>query len=269
MLGEIGFDRWPDSVAEIGPGDSLGIGLAAMLSGADRYQALDIVKHSDVDRTLAVFDRLVELFAERAPRPTKGWPDFDPYLNGQLFPHHLLTEERLARTLAPERVAAIRDAIVTGGDEKISITYHVPWSDPAVVRPGSVDLAISHSVLEHVDDLPATYAALFAWLRPGGLMSHQIDYTSHGIARHWNGFRDCPEPVWALIRGRNAFYINRSPHSEHTRLMRENGFDVVCDLANKSTEGSLPRQSLSQRWTSISDDDLISKGGFVQARKPG
>ena len=35
--------EYPKTVAELGPGDSIGIGLAALISGADEYYAFDVV----------------------------------------------------------------------------------------------------------------------------------------------------------------------------------------------------------------------------------
>ena len=199
LLADAGLRGVPPVIAELGPGDSLGTGLCALLSGAERYVALDVVQFANTARNLLVFDRLVQLFRERAPRPTRGWPDFDSLLDARHFPSAVLDEARLSRSLAPDRVAAIRDAVESAGkpDGNGMIEYRVPWSDPSVVRTASVDLIISHSVMEHVGDVEGTYAACASWLRPGGWMSHQVDFSDHGITGQWNGQLAYPDLAWA------------------------------------------------------------------------
>ncbi len=44
---ENGLNTSPRIVAELGPGDSLGIGLAALIGGCDRYFAFDIVRFAN------------------------------------------------------------------------------------------------------------------------------------------------------------------------------------------------------------------------------
>ena len=43
---ENGFNTLPMNVAEFGPGDSLGIGFAALLSGSSKYIAFDAVSYT-------------------------------------------------------------------------------------------------------------------------------------------------------------------------------------------------------------------------------
>src|SRR5437879_4645465 len=90
MLWANGLRTIPDTIAELGPGDSIGTGLAALLSGVNHYYALDVVRYTNTARNLAIFDQLVEMFQRRAARPSKGWPDFDQYLDANLFPSRIL-----------------------------------------------------------------------------------------------------------------------------------------------------------------------------------
>jgi SAM-dependent methyltransferase len=262
-----GLTRVPDTVAELGPGDSLGIGLAALLSGANHYEALDVVPFASPTANLEVFEELVSLFERRAPSPAEGFPDFWQYMDDDLFPHHILTDDVLAASLAPRRVDAVRRALRGEPVDDISIDYRVPWTDRSIVRPATVDLVLSHSVMEHVGDLDATYGAIARWLRPGGLMSHQIDFTSHGLSQTWNGYRAYSEPLWKAIVGRRPFLINRAPCSVHQELIDRHGFQVTCCLKNLRSDG-IERARLARRWRSISDADLECAGAYVQARRP-
>src|SRR5439155_1152871 len=56
-----GFKVPPRVVAELGPGDSLGLGLSMLLSGADRYHAFDVVQHAQVKRNQAVLGHVDDL----------------------------------------------------------------------------------------------------------------------------------------------------------------------------------------------------------------
>jgi hypothetical protein len=136
-----------------------------------------------------------------------------------------------------------------------------------VIEPQSVDVILSHAVLQSVLDLDRTYAALGAWLKPGGFMSHQIDFTSFRTSREWNGHWSYSDPIWRLIVGKRPYLINREPHSTHVRLLGEHGFAVLCDLQHQRHEHGIARSQLSPRWAHIADDDFKCAGAFVQARK--
>src|SRR5437868_4977574 len=56
-----GMHNHPETVVEIGPGDSLGVGLCALLTGAQKFYAFDIIEHSNLKKNLAVFDDLIKL----------------------------------------------------------------------------------------------------------------------------------------------------------------------------------------------------------------
>lgn len=268
MLHANGMRSMPNTIAELGPGDSLGIGLAAMLSGVNHYYALDVVKHASTDVDLAILDELVQLFQARTARPPKDWPDYDNLLDDRLFPSHILTDSVLEASLAPERIAKIRAALKhqANAQADISVRYMVPWHDDQVIDKGSVDLIISQSVLEHVVDLDVTYRAIRAWLRPGGWMSHKIDFKSHKLAKEWNGHRQYPEFLWKLVIGTRPYLLNRHPYSVHREHLARNQFELVCNLQHHIRDRGLKRSQLARKWRSLSDDDLTCSGAFIQAR---
>jgi hypothetical protein len=141
----------------------------------------------------------------------------------------------------------------------------VPWSDASVIRPESVDLILSHAVLTEVADPAAAYKALHTWLKPGGLMTHQIGFTFHSFTGDWNGYWSCPEPIWRIFRGRRPFVMNRLPCSVHLELMEKQGFRFACKL--KQYQDGIRRSQLASQWRKLSDDDLSCSGLFVQAMK--
>jgi hypothetical protein len=269
LLRAHGMASLPRVVAELGPGDSLGVGMAALLSGAQQYTALDVVPYVENSANLALFENLVDLFRARAGRPALGWPDYDQHLDERLFPGRILTDEILDASLAPERLDRIRQALAHLGPSSPDgmIRYIAPWHESRVITPHSLDLIVSHSVLEHVNDVPGTYRAMCAWLRPGGWLSHQIDLSAHGLTREWNGFRAVPEPVWKMLAGRRSFLINREPASVHLAQIAAGGCDIVCAMRHVPAAGGIARAQLSSTWRGISDDDLACDGVFVQAIK--
>jgi hypothetical protein len=270
MLSSNGMKAIPNTIAELGPGDSLGIGLAAMLSGVNHYYALDVVRYSNTAHNLKVFDELVKLFKARAKRPTRGWPDYDMFLDEHLFPSNILTKEALEASLSEERIQRIRNALVNLGSQNmdVSIKYMVPWMDNNIIKKESVDLIISHSALEHVVDPESTYRAISIWLKPNGMMSHQIDFTCHGLSEKWNGFRAYSEFFWKLLAGNRPYLLNRQPCSLHMALINKYGFEIISHLQKHRTDGIL-RSQLASRWEAISEDDLSCSETFIQAQNHG
>ena len=231
----------PNSVAELGPGDSLGIGLAALLCGANNYYGLDAVPYCNDERNLKVFEELVGLFTQREHIPDQSeFPNVKPHLDSYDFPSKILPDKVLKSTLDKDRVQAIRAKLVNWDiteDADVRISYLAPWYDVDVMEEASVDMIYSQAVLEHVDKLEDMYSLIYRWLKPRGLMSHDIDFKSHGTAHEWNGHWAYPELIWKLMRGNRPYYLNRQPHSVHIDLLVKAGFEVICDITTRNVSG--------------------------------
>ena len=263
-----GVTKIPNTFAELGPGDSLGVGFAALLSGANVYYAMDIYSHANTEINLKVFDGLVELFKARAPRPWQGFPNIDEYLDENLFPSNILTEELRTATLANDRIQRIRKAIENLGTPQgeILIEYKVPYMNSSVIEKESVDLLFSNAVLEHIEELDFTYKTLYTWLKPNGIMTHLIDFDCHNLTKQWNGYRKINEILWKILVGKKMYLINRQPVSVHLDLIQKNGFKILCNLKKYRTDG-IKRSELASKWKNISDDDLTCVVAFIQAQK--
>jgi hypothetical protein len=258
-----GLNPYPKTVAELGPGDSLGVGLAALISGCDKYFAFDVVEYASAQRNAAIFDELVTLFKNRTPIPGEDeFPDLKPCLEEYDYPADILDETRLQHALETSRLERIRDSISELRRKHSLIQYKVPWYDASVLEQESVDMIYSQAVLEHVDDLRRTYRAMRLWLKSTGYISHTIDFKCHETADEWNGHWVYSDFMWRLMRGKRTWFINREPHSTHISILTQEGFKVVCDKKSNA-ESRLTIDQFAPRFKSVSDDDLITSEAFI------
>ncbi len=268
MAYENGLPTQPDVVAELGPGYSIGVGLASLISGAGKYYGLDVVDYSTNKRNIEIFDELVDLFKQQEDIPNESeFPMLEPYLKSYKFPSHILTEQHLSESLNKDRITSIRNSVIQiGNKEHNSIQYMCPWFDAKVIKRESVDMIFSQDVLEHVENLENTYKAQSLWLKPNGFMSHTIDFRSHMPSRWWNGNWRYSDFVWAMIRGNRSYLLNRQPYSAHIKLLGDCGFKIICEVKIKDTTG-IPRDRLASKWRNMTEDDLTCCSAFIQAVK--
>ena len=262
-----GADGCLGTVVELGPGDSLGTGLAALLSGALQYIAVDVVQHANSQQNMRVFEELVALFANRAPIPSnKEFTEVKPHIDDLRFPASMLDGGWMEKNLNPKRLQAIVDCLGGAAKENPLFQYVDPVAASSVIAAGSVDILFSQAVLEHVEDLQNFYRACQSWLRPGGLVSHQIDFRSHGSSREWNGHWVYPDVVCRLIRGNRPYLLNREPCSTHLRLLTENGFQIVVEERSQLSS-RLQRSQLATRLRKMPQQDLTTAGIYVVGQR--
>jgi hypothetical protein len=256
------------SVAELGPGDSLGVGLCAMLSGANHYYALDAKKHATSPRNAEILEECITLFKSRSTIPDDTeFPRVTPKLESYEFPRWLFTGDSLNHPLSESRLERLRKLLSgkTIDDADLSINYVAPWDDRSAIPGGTLDFLFSQAVMEHVDEPSKTYACMSAWLRQGGLSSHAIDFKSHGLTRHWYGHWTASSGVWRLVRGTRPYLINRLPCSAHLRMLSEHGFEIVLDERTRAE--APPLQALANEFMLFEKDDYETAACFVVVRK--
>ena len=277
IASENGLNTDPKVFAELGPGSSLGVGLSAMLCGTDTHYALDVIPFAQKDRNMEILDELIYLFSKRAsiPHGEDFATEVRPPLSSYGFPRYILTDERLEQSMTPDRIASIRTALkralsgdtVSEDSGSIEIFYVAPWNDAQVVPADCADMVLSNTVMQCVEDLQEAYSGCYSWLRAGGYMSHNIDFSSYGATKEWNGHWACSSLEWRLMRGNRLYLLNRQPHSVHIDLMEKTGFKIMCDL-KFMTDSGIKRSRLASGFEWISDEDLHTEGAFIQALKP-
>lgn len=136
-------------ILEIGPGPDLGTGLVLLARGAESYTAID--KHPLVGRNVAASTQALLEATVRAEVPKAE------------------TVDRLRRIVADRP-----------GEPDSPLAYlHLPDFDLAGLPDKGYDLVLSHSVLEHLDDVRRSFEQLAHATQPGCMLVSEIDLQTH------------------------------------------------------------------------------------------
>jgi len=251
--------RWPvHTVIEIGVGTSLGVGLMCLLTGCDRYIGLDAVEHADVSSQRPLLDELRSMIIERLPALND---------NGQVafeFPRYAIPDHAIESNL-------YRSVL---GDSRI--VYEAPYSKDSADRYAEMaDFLFSTATLEHVADMASGYHMFHRMLKWGAMMSHSIDFKSHGFGKPyngkwlWNSHWLMKKDEWTRLTAGKAYSINRLACSEHLRLMLESKFELkLIEKRFLAVDSELKWPELSPEFQYMTEEDLRCSGVHVIAIKP-
>lgn len=222
------------TILEIGPGDSLASAIIGRTYGAEGVILVDAGSFARLD--MAFYRHLAQTLKD------SGLPS--PDLVG-------------VRSIE-EMLQACGATYLTSGVDSL-----------ASVPDDSVDLIWSHSVLEHVylEDVPRLFRETRRILRPGGLMSHNVDYQDH-LAHSVNSLR-FSQRFWEsdLIR-KSGVYTNRLRASAMHRLISEQGFEIITEGFGRWPAPPVCRTRLHKDFLVLPDDDLLVRTSHLLARRP-
>jgi SAM-dependent methyltransferase len=124
---------------------------------------------------------------------------------------------------------------------------------------GSADLIWSQAVLEHVRlaDLDATMVELRRIIRPGGVMSHEVDFRDH-LGGNLNSLRFTPERWEGPLFSGSGFYTNRVRMVEMIERFRQAGFRVECRTRTQWDALPTARADMDPRFATLGEDDLLT-----------
>ena len=225
-------------LVEYGPGDLPGVAILMLAHGARRVVCVDrfplVSLSSFATATLQVLlSGLAPAAAERA-RAALRYP------------------KDLTQGFRPERL----DYLVT--------------RDGLCGLRGEADIVFSRAVLEHVNDLPATFADMAAALKPGGVAVHLVDLKSHGL--HQSSpldFLTWPTWLWSLMYSAkgvpNRLRVDRyrdgvAAAGLRLRLLRSTGQYSPAEIA-------AVRSDLAPEFRGLADADLGCKGFWLVCDK--
>lgn len=135
----------------------------------------------------------------------------------------------------------------------------------------SVDLIISRAVLEHVNDLHASFRDMYTALKPGGTAIHLVDLKSHGLHRkNPLDFLSWSPWLWSLMYSAKGV-PNRLRVNTYRQAVTDSGLQLI---SLTSTMSALPahlrevRPALAKPFRTLTDEDLSCLGFWLVCRKP-
>lgn len=133
------------------------------------------------------------------------------------------------------------------------------------------DLIISRAVLEHVNDLHATFVDMRDALRAKGIAIHLVDLKSHGLHRRSKlDFLTWPLSLWALMYGHKGV-PNRWRVDRYRQILTDVGLDTLTLTATGLVEQQAIdeiRPYLARPFRQLSDEDLSWLGFWLVCRRP-
>ena len=122
----------------------------------------------------------------------------------------------------------------------------------------SVDFIWSQAVLEHVRlaDFEGTARELRRVLRPGGRMSHQIDFKDH-LGGRLNSLRFSPKTWEGDLFSRSGFYTNRLRLDEVVSVFKAAGFSVEVRNSTRWSALPTPRSAMDPSFSAIPETDML------------
>jgi SAM-dependent methyltransferase len=247
---EHGFEIDGARIGELGPGDSIGTGLAGLLCGAASYTGLDVFPYSAKADLRRMLRELAQKFADKEPISAGA-------NLAEVFDHKKIH----ARFVTIDRELALNEC------KNQVIKYCAPWTSLDVIAESSLDLVFSHCVLEYVDRLFETYQTMHKWLKPGGFCSHHIAMNANHFSPFWNGHWAYSDLEWRLLQGRRHTVLNREPLSTHITCVKKAGFEIL-HMKRYSGRAGLDPAALSPRFRTLDSEDLKTRGALLILRKP-
>jgi len=248
--------RLPDKVLEVGTGWFPVVPLGLHLCGCGEIDTVDrtaLMRREDVLRTLRALAELI-----RVGRLSEALPEFQP--------------ERAARLVEMSQDLDRRESQDDGEAARIlphfGIRYQTSDLEALGIAEGSVDLALTNSVLEHLreKELEVLFQTLRRLVSGSGVANHFIDLGDHYAVFDRSvevyNFLKFPDPAWSLINSRLHFQ-NRLRISDYRQLFEATGWRIVEEDSQRGTPADLAPISLSPRFRAYRLEDLLVYRSWV------
>lgn len=190
-----------------------------------------------------------------------------------LSPKNIEIINLLMSDMSGEMLQRAEDCFLEKGNPSSGFSSRIRY----LVRPSGLsglyeeaDLVVSRAVLEHVNNLPASFADMYKVLRKGGLAVHEIDLKSHGL--HYANpldFLTWPSNLWSWMYSHKGV-PNRLRVNHYREALAATNFTIISmqsTLLAEEQDVESVRPYLAEPFENISDEDLSWLGFWIVLNK--
>jgi SAM-dependent methyltransferase len=183
-------------------------------------------------------------------------------------------DEMMAMLDGPERARLERCFRVSGraeeGFDADRIEYLVQPSGLSGLDE-TVDLVMSRAVLEHVNDLDATFEDMWRAMRPGAVSIHQVDLRSHGLhVENPLDFLTVSPRMWRWMHSHKG--VPNRWRADRYRMILD-AMKITAEVFKPTTfysqaDVTAVRPHLDSAFRAVSDEILSWQGFWLAFNKP-
>jgi SAM-dependent methyltransferase len=161
-------------------------------------------------------------------------------------------------------VKALRDGNLEKGIKAAPVSYQIGAVQELCVKPGSFDIVLSFSVIEHIMEPEKILRHVANLLKPGAALVGQVDFSDHR-QQALPGFN-----FWTFMtnRGPDQPGINELRFSELLQLLASIGLRVTKTTPTRIAMPEPVFQDLKPRFAAMKRDDLETVATYFAAVKP-
>lgn len=194
-------------VLEVGPGNSMGMGLLFLAYGAKKVYLVDRFKH--------IF-----------------WDDYDGiyYKN---FLSEISNQDVPNRSVVKEALRIKNGKIILNPD---LLEYHLADATRIPLENSSVDFLFSNAVLEHVRHIELAVQEFARVTKDGGFNIHEVDLRDHFFSKEPLRLLSYSGWLWDFMTCNRPGYSNRLRYSDYCKMFESNKFVIERLLYTRSIE---------------------------------
>jgi SAM-dependent methyltransferase len=247
-------------ICEVGPGDSIGVGICALIFGAKSYTAFDSYKFMDNALNIDVFNKITQSLLQRNFQKSV---ELIKSINPKIL---TINDNLIIRLLSNSeinneaRINYIKWSIENINQVDSCLHYFVgDWDQLPTSK--YFDVIICQSVFEYFQNMSVSLKALKNFLKPNGIISTQIDYRGLQFSDEWYSHWGYPDYIWNLIKGKRPMVVNRLRHSQYLDIFSDHKLKIE-KLFEVKAENKHIRNLSFYKEKNISLRDLKTSGAY-------